>query len=36
MWANGTPPKKGNMALPGGLFGMQQRREDNSEPLENS
>jgi len=33
---NGSPPKTGNMARPGGLFGTQQRREDNSESSENS
>jgi len=29
MSTNGSPPKKTNMAPPGGLFGSQQRPEDN-------
>ena len=36
MLTNGSPLKTANMAPPGGLFGMQQRREDNSESSANS
>jgi hypothetical protein len=31
MSMKGSPPKTVNMAPPGGLFGLQQRGDDNSE-----
>jgi len=36
MSMNASPPTTANMARPGGLVSRQQRREDNSESLENS
>jgi len=36
MSTNGSPPNTANMGCPGGLFGMQQRCEGNSESSENS